>query len=445
MAQAYLGDFCARVDPNYQSAKHTRALCDALEAIERRDIHRLAVFMPPRHGKTIHISERFPAWYLGRNPDHQLILASYGAELAESNSRKVRNLLGSQRYPFSVRVASDSAAANRWATNRGGIVVAAGVGGSLTGFGANCLLADDLLRSREDADSEVYREKTWGWWTDVAQTRLMPGGTIVLGGTRWHEDDVYARVLNSPGGNEWHVINMPAIDEFGNALWPEWFDLDALGAIKEPMPPRSWAALYMQNPQAEEGGMFKRSTFGIRWKDPLPKMNFTVLTIDSAFKTGIMNDYSALALWGMSNQKYFLIHAVHGRWEFPDLIRKITALNSEYHPNVILIEDAASGQSAIQQLKLTRMPIVPYKERGSKESRAEAVTGIFESGRVVLPESAVWLDEWMDEHAGFPTSKHDDFVDTTSMALGYLSKKSGFGGRKLQPLDMRVRMGTRRR
>jgi hypothetical protein len=194
LSRRCLVDFCQAMDPSYERSRHADLLIQHLEAVERGEIKRLAVFMPPRHSKTYHVSERFPAWFLGRNPDLRVILASYGAELAEGSSRKVRNLMKDERWPLrSVRVADDSGAVNKWATNAGGEVIAAGVGGAMTGFGADLLVIDDPVKGRAEADSETYRESTWNWYTEVARTRLMPGGRIVLCQTRWHEDDLASR------------------------------------------------------------------------------------------------------------------------------------------------------------------------------------------------------------------------------------------------------------
>ncbi len=428
LARRHLADFCGLMDPGYQPAAHTRLLCEHLEALERGDLDRLAVFMPPRHSKTYHVSERFPAWYLGRNPDRQVILASYGAELAEGNSRRARNLFEHPRWPFAAKLAGDSHAVNRWHTSAGGVVVAAGVGGALTGFGADLLLIDDPVKGREDADSELQRERAWQWYIEVARTRLMPGGRIGLCQTRWHEDDLAGRILNGAGAAGWTVLNLPALADdndplgrvLGAPLWPAWFSRDSLLALQTELGSRAWSALYQQAPTAAEGGMFKRGWMAQRYSEP-PKLLGLVLAVDSAFKTGVMNDYSAIAAWGVTPTGYYLIDAWRDRVEFHDLKRIVVASAEVHKPAAVLIEDTAAGQSVIQELKReTRLPIVPIKVTAPKETRAAAVSPLFEAGKIHLPASAPWLDDWIEEHVAFPTGRHDDWVDTTSMALARL-------------------------
>lgn len=441
LARRELGAFCERMDPTYERSRHADLLIEHLEAVERGDIKRLAVFMPPRHSKTYHVSERFPAWFLGRNPTRRVIIASYGSELAEGSSRKVRNLMRDERWPFAgVGVADDSAAVNKWATTSGGEVIAAGVGGAMTGFGADVLIIDDPVKGRAEADSETYRESTWAWYLEVARTRLMPGGRIVLCQTRWHEDDLAGRILSSGSSSGWTVLNLPALAEdedalgrtAGAPLWPEWYDGPALDEIRADLTSeqgaRGWLALYQQRPTADEGGMFKRAWFARRWtQDALPTMLFTVLAVDAAYKTGVHNDPSALHLWGTDGTDYYLLDEWRGRWEFPELRQAILSAATERRPNLVLIEDTAAGQSAIQELRRgTSLPIVAHKVTASKEARAAAVSPLCEAGKVVLPKAAGWVGEWIDEHAAFPAGRHDDRVDNTSAALARLAQV-GFG------------------
>jgi len=405
-----------------------------LEALERRDINKLAIFMPPRHGKTYHVSERFPAWYLGRHPGQNVILASYAAELAEASSRKARSLVTDGRWPFlDVRISGESAAVNRWHTDAGGGCIAAGVGGGLTGFGADLLIIDDPVKDRASADSESQRELAWNWYTDVARTRLMPGGIQLLAQTRWHESDLAGRILNSAGARDWTVLVLPAIavadDPLGrvpgDALWPEAFPVEALPSVANgEISSRSFHALYQQNPRPDDGLIFKREWFSRRYRD-IPQLRRIVQAVDSAWKTGIANDYSAIATWGTDGKDYFLIDVWRGRVEFPALRQIVKDQFGRYRPQALYVEEAASGLAIIAELKAnTGIPIVAIRAKGSKESRAEAITPIFESGRVRLPEGQLWLDDWIDEHVRFPVGPHDDMVDTTSIALMRLSVRS---------------------
>jgi hypothetical protein len=210
----------------YEAAEHHRLIAEKLEAVERGEIDRLMIFMPPRHGKSELASKRFPAWYLGRNPDRQIIAASYNSDLAGDFGRNVRNIVRERRFRNvfpEVELAADSQAANRWNTNKGGSYVAAGVGTAVTGRGAHLLLIDDPVKDREEADSETTREKVYSWYTSTAYTRLMPGGAVVVIQTRWHEDDLAGRLLEAEakGGDKWDKLILPAVMSNGEALWPD--------------------------------------------------------------------------------------------------------------------------------------------------------------------------------------------------------------------------------
>lgn len=279
--------------PSYQPARHTVALCEALEALEAREIRRLIVTMPPRHGKTLHASQALPAWYLGRRPSESVILASYAAELAESNSRRARGFVTDPRFPFATNVAADSSAVNRWATSAGGGLIAAGVGGGITGFGAHLLIVDDPVKGREEADSAAIRESTWRWWSEVALTRLQPGAVVLIAATRWHQDDLVGRVLNSSGADEWKLLSLPALADDddalgryeGEALWPGWFDEEHLNRLRSEIGERAFSALYQGSPTSERGGVFRREWLAGRYAEP-PRGPFRIVqAVDSAFKT----------------------------------------------------------------------------------------------------------------------------------------------------------------
>lgn len=439
-AQDSLAAFCARMDPTYEPARHTALLVEHLEAVERGDIKRLAVFMPPRHSKTYHVSERFPAWYLGRRPSERVILASYGAELAEGSSRKVRNLLKDQRWPWpGVRVAEDSSAVNKWGTNYRGEVIAAGVGGAMTGFGANLLVIDDPVKGRLEADSETTRETTWNWYAEVARTRLMPGGRIVLCQTRWHEDDLAGRILRRAG--DWTVLELPALaredDLLGRApgepLWPEWFGAFELSELRTDLTSeqgsRAWQALYQQRPTADEGGQFKRAWFEERWSD-LAWPPIRVLAVDAAYKTGVMNDYSAIVVAGATDTAFPVLDVHQGRWEYPELKRQILEKAQEWQPHALLIEDTAAGQSVIQELRRdSRVPIVPVKVTASKEARAATVAPTCEARRVVLPRFGPFVGDLVDQLAAFPTGQHDDMCLVAGTRIA-----TPFGDRPIETL-----------
>ncbi|HEX9704474.1 MAG TPA: phage terminase large subunit [Gemmatimonadales bacterium] len=445
LARGYLLDFCRRMSAGYEEAAHTLLLIEHLEALERREIQKLIVEMPPRHSKSYHFSERFPAWYLGRHPDHPVIISSYGAQLAERQSRRVRALVESERYPFPTGVSGQTRAVSLWETTAGGEVTATGVGGALTGFGAKLLIIDDPIKDREEADSEVIRQKVWDWYTDVARTRLMPDAAQLVGMTRWHEADLVGRLLDSDEGNEWTVLRLPALAEDddpmgrgrGEALWPGWFDELYLEGMQRLLGSRSFVSLYQQRPTAEEGGMFKRAWFLERYSlTPLERATqegrvldtpwHVCLTVDSAWDKGVGHDYSVIAVWGTDLRNYYLLYVWRDRVEYPDLKRAVLDIHARQHPMRpfgVFVEDAANGRPLVQDLRRLNVPVVGVRPVGSKQSRAAAVTPWFESGAVLLPERADWLEDWIEEHIGFPNAAYDDQVDTTALALSQLTRR----------------------
>ena len=434
LARRHLPDFCRLMDDKYEATRHTALLCDHLEALERRDIERLAVFMPPRHSKSYHVSQRFPAWFLGRNPDQLVKLASYGADLAESNSRKVRALVrDKQRWPFSVSVSGDSFAVNLWHTaNSAGEVGAVGVGGPLTGMGADLLVVDDPFKGPDDSGSALQRDRVWDWYTQVADTRMQPNGVQLLTQTRWHDDDLAGRILNSPLGSTWTVLTLPAIavDEDalgrgpGEALWPERFPLDRLEQLRKTMGSKSFNALYQQDPLPIKGTMFQPEWFERRYNALPARSTLAIIqTIDSAWRTGVSNDWSVIATWATDGLDYYLIDVFRKRLEYVDLRKAVQDKFAEQQPLKIYCEDASSGLALISELRrTTNLPIIGVPPRGSKQSRAEMATPYFEATRVVLPREAPWLDAWIAEHLRFPNGKHDDQVDTTAMAIIFLNQ-----------------------
>lgn len=431
--QPSLAEFCAQTDLGYQATRHTELLCRELEALERGDTTRLMVFMPPRHSKTYHTSERFPAWWMGKHPEHQIILSSYGATLAERSSRRARGLLRLPTYPFNTQIAADSKAVTHWETTAGGQVHVAGVEGGGTGFGAHLLVIDDPVKGRAEADSETYREKTWEWWTDTARTRLMPGGKVVLCQTRWHEDDLAGRILNSPNGKLWRVVSLPALAEDddllgrapGEPLWPEWYGLDDLAEIRGGNA-RTWNALYQQRPTSDEGGIFKRAW----WQRYASTGPVIFIYVDTASKTGLHNDYSVASAWASEDGYYDVVDVLRGRWEYPDLKRELRAFQARHGMAPLVIEDTSAGQALIQDFRRPEghgddrrpaLPVIAFKVGSqTKIARASIAAGLVEAGVVRLPANARWVDDWIDEHAAFPTGAHDDMVDTTSIMSSHL-------------------------
>jgi predicted phage terminase large subunit-like protein len=432
----------------YILADHLALLDDRLCQLARGDIKRLMVFMPPRHGKSELCSKYFPAWFIGAYKQ-RVILTSYEATFAASWGRLARNVLTEYGQPiFGVRVAQDSSAADHWelegAQGQHGVMFTAGVGGGITGKGGN-LIIDDPVKNMEEALSATMREKTWQWYTSTAYTRLEPEGWILVIQTRWHDDDLSGRILARSqeelgDGEPWEVISLPAIAESdeayaitddepfirkeGDPLWPARFDAQRLGKIRSDVGSVVWTALYQQRPTPAAGMIWRLEWFN-RWRE-LPEITYKIQTVDSAFQTTMSADYSVIATWGLAGSRYVLIDAWRDRVEFPELKRAIVDQDAKHKPSAIYIEKKASGQSAIQELnRETNLPILEYEPKESKIARAQAVSPLAEAGHVYVPEVASWVADWLDEHARFPNGAHDDYVDTTSMALQLLRDGSG--------------------
>lgn len=419
-ARRGLGAFTSFTQPGYQDAEHQARLDAKLEAVERGEIDRLMVFMPPRHGKSEKASKRFPAWYLGRNPDRQIIAASYNSDLATDFGREVRNIMASPEYGEvfpAVALRQDSRAADRMNTNGGGVYVAAGVGTATTGRGAHLGLIDDPFKDRQDADSETQREKVWNWYRSTFYTRLMPGGAIILIQTRWHEDDLAGRLLEQDGrvedGGEWEVLELPAIDAQGNALWPDWYDVPALQRIERSVGPREWSALYMQRPQPDEGTFFQRDWFKT-W-GALPPL-LTYGTSDYAV-TDNGGDYTVHRVWGVGpDGALYRLDGWRGQTASDEWIERKLDLIAKHKP-LAWFGEGGVIQKAVEPMLRRRM-----RERKvmcrlewlpsihDKPTRARGFQARASMGQVYFEPGAD-----LSEFLSFPAGKHDDDVDTASL------------------------------
>ena len=424
--------YAALTWPCFEFPPHLKLLVEELERVERGESDRLMIYMPPRHGKSLLASTLFPAWYLGRKPEKSIIASSYGQELASDFGRRVRGIVSDPLhraiFPNSI-IRDDSNAVHRFGLSAGGNYFAVGAGGPITGRGADLLLIDDPIKSREQAYSAAERRSLQSWYESVAYTRLQPSGAIVLVQTRWHEDDLAGWLLKEHASEAWRVVSLPALAETGDqlgrsegaALWPQRFPLSGLERIRNAIGSAAWLSQYQQRPAPEGGAIFKRDWFKSYPTRERPVCSQTIISLDTAFKTGESNDYSVIQVWGQTATGYALIDQWRERREFGDLMRKAVALGDALSPNYVLIEDAASGQSLIQMLRNeTRLPILPVKPLGDKVARAHAVSPLVESGRVFLPDQASWLRELIDEVTSFPAAPHDDQVDAMTQALNYL-------------------------
>ena len=382
------------------------------------------IFMPPRHGKSELASRRFPSWYLGKNPNKQIIAASYNSDLASDFGREVRDIVKSPEYNnlFDVKLAEDSRAVNRWHTNHKGVYIAAGVGTAITGRGANIALIDDPFKDRQEADSETTRETVWKWYTSTLRTRLMPGGAIILIQTRWHEDDLAGRLLKQQK-DKWEILELPAIanesTDNESALWPEWYNLSTLKEIKSDVGERDWNALYQQRPTVDEGTYFKREWFNRFTIGEEPKTNNYQASDYAVTDSG--GDFTEFGVWGVdSDNNLWAKDWWYGQkdtsvWIAAQLnqIKEFNTLCSFGETGVIrkAIEPFLKKR-ATQTSIYTRFEWITRTR--DKASMARAFQGMASMGKIYIPKTD-WGDRLINQLVAFPAGEYDDAVDVCAL------------------------------
>ena len=452
-AAKYFMRFVSKVWPNFIEGSHHKKMAAAFEKVAKGKLKRLIINMPPRHTKSEFASYLLPAWFLGKYPHKKVIQTSHTAELAVNFGRKVRNLVDQASYSEvfpDVALQADSKAAGRWATNAGGEYFAIGVGGAVTGKGADLLIIDDPHSEQEAAlaenNPEIY-DKVYEWYTSGPRQRLQPGGSIVVVMTRWSKRDLTGQVLKASaqrGGDEWEVIEFPALFENDKPLWPEFWNLEELLALKEELPNSKWMAQYQQNPTSEISAIVKREWWQIWEGEEPPDCQFTLMAWDTAFEKSSRADYSAMTLWGVFYHPYdngiaqaniILLNAFRDRMEFPTLKRVAIEHYQEWAPDSVIIEKKASGAPLIYEMRAMGIPVQEFTpvKGNDKISRLNAVSDIFASGRVWAPNTS-WAEEVIDEVASFPAGEHDYYVDSTSLALMRF-RKGGYIGTLLDEED----------
>ena len=420
--------FVKKVWPDFIAGEHHKIIAKKFEDISRGKIKRLIVNMPPRHTKSEFASHLFPAWMMGKNPKLKIIQTTHTAELSYNFGRKVRGLFEQDEFKDvfpNVTLSQDSKAAGRFNTNKGGEYFAAGVGGAITGRGADLLIIDDP-HSEQDALSQTAMDNAYEWYTSGPRQRLQPGGAIVVVMTRWSTKDLTGKLMNAqtdPKADQWEVIEFPAVLN-NEAMWPEFWNVDELEGVKASLSEQKWQAQWQQKPVSEEGSIIKRDWWQMWGNEKIPPLEHIIQSYDTAFSKKETADYSAITTWGVFRPlehgppHIILLKARKGRWDFPDLKDIALEEYKYWEPETILIEAKASGMPLTQELRQLGIPVVTYtpSKGNDKHVRVNSVAPLFEAGQVWAPDER-WAEEVIEECAAFPYGDHDDLVDSTTQAL----------------------------
>lgn len=386
----------------------------------------LVLSTPPQHGKSMTVTETFPSWYAGKYPDRRCIVACYNDDFAGKFGRRNKTKLEEfGQFIFDVKLSKSSDRDIEIAQHAGSIITR-GIMSGITGNSGDLIIIDDPVKNRQEADSINYRERLWEEWQNSIKTRTQAGTKIIIIQTRWHEDDLAGRVIREEDNVE--VINIPVEAEendilgrsVGDALCPEIGKGNAwLKAFKASYKGgmRAWNALFQGRPTSEEGNIFKREWW--QYYEVLPEhLPLKVISVDATFKDNDDNDFVAIEVWGKLNGDFYLIDLIKRRMDFPETLKAIKAMNAKYPDrHSILIEDKANGPAIIAMLRHEISGIIPIEPKDSKIARANAITGIVESGNVYLPQYADFTSEFIEEHASFPNGVHDDLVDSCTQFL----------------------------
>lgn len=459
-ARTDLLDFTQFNHPEYKVNWHHRLVSDKLMGVYEGRIKRLMIFQPPRTGKSELVSRQFPAFCLGRNPAFQIIGASYGSDLANSMNLDIQKIMGGEDYRFlfpnsplpgyqptqSRKLRKYRRTSNVFdlAVEGGGYYKSVGIGGPLTGFGFNIGIIDDPIKERKKAESAMYRQDVFDWYTSTFLTRKQRIGdfepAIIITLTRWHDDDLAGRLIKAaqenPLADQWDILCLPLIKDDedrpydprkkGETLWEEWIPQDECEKIRINTGPRDFASLFQQSPAVEGGNIFRSEWFQFYDTGELPR-NFDIViqSWDFTFKKTESSDFVVGQVWGRKGPNKYLLDQVRGRMGFTESVQAMRSLSAKW-PEAMTkyVEEKANGAAIIDTLKKEMSGIVPINPKESKESRAHAITGQFQAGNVLLPKYAPWLHDYLEEHKVFPSGQHDDQVDATTQALLQLTSGS---------------------
>jgi predicted phage terminase large subunit-like protein len=420
--------FVKSVWPDFIEGNHHKKIADQFNRLAKGDINRLIINMPPRHTKSEFASFLLPAWMIGRQPKLKIIQTTHTAELAIRFGRKAKTLIDSEEYRkiFQTRLREDSQAAGRWETDQGGEYFAAGVGGAITGRGADLLIIDDP-HSEQDALNPEALERAYEWYTSGPRQRLQPGGKIVVVMTRWSIKDLTSSLIKAQAtdkSDQWELIEFPAILPDNQPVWPEFWKLSELESVKASLSIQKWNSQWMQNPTAEEGSIIKREWWRKWTRDYIPDCVHIIQSYDTAFMKKETADFSAITTWGVfyenedSGPQLILLDAVKERLEFPELKRRALEQYYYWRPDTVVIESKASGLPLTYELRKSGIPVVNFtpSKGNDKHSRVNAVAPLFESGQIWAPEHR-FAEEVIEECAAFPYGDNDDLVDSMTQAV----------------------------
>ena len=421
--------FVKHVWPDFVEGKHHKIIADKFNKLAEGKIKRLIINMPPRHTKSEFASYLLPAWMVGRDPKLKIIQSTHTTELAVRFGRKAKTLMDSEEYKqvFKTRLREDSQAAGKWETQQGGEYYAAGVGSAITGRGANLLIIDDP-HSEQDALNMQALERAYEWYTSGPRQRLQPGGAIVLVMTRWNTKDLTGALLSAQReakADQWEIVEFPAILPSGKPVWPEYWKLEELEAVKASAGIQKWNAQYMQNPTSEEGAIIKREWWNDWEPDYIPALRHVIQSYDTAFMKKETADYSAITTWGVfyrnedSGPQLILLDAVKDRFEFPELRRIALEQYNYWKPESVIVESKASGLPLTYELRKMGIPVINYtpSKGNDKHTRVNSVAPLFESGCIWAPKNKEFAQEVIEECAAFPYGDHDDLVDSMTQAV----------------------------
>jgi predicted phage terminase large subunit-like protein len=464
-----LSCFAEYLNPEEPPAFHHDWMCERLERLAKRELMRLMISMPPGHAKSTYATHLFPAWYMGKFPNHKYIQAGHTQDFVDEEfGKRVRGNIDSEAFREvfpEIKLDPTSKAASRFAiANHRGKYLGRGVGQGISGFRANCAAVDDPFATAADAESQTIRNSVYNWFMTDLTTRLLPRSPLFIVATRWHTDDLCGRLEThnkDEGIIPFEIINLPAIADddddplgrhTGDPLWPDFYTIEFLLALRATLPAKTWNALYQGKPMDATGGAFQTSWCGRYETYPtneiddagrLIKHNIrrVVVSVDTANKTGERNDYTAILVWiEGADRKHYLVDVIRKKLEFNNMVEAIEGAVHKWNARLpgspvsaILVEDKGSGTQYIQTRRgKAPAPVIAIDVgQNTKEFRFDGVIPMFEAGDILLPNSTIWLPDYEAELIGFPFGKHDDQVDATSQYLDWARIRRRLGTKKL--------------